>query len=187
MNLSPRDRQAVIILLVVAALAGVVFVLTRGGSGGGEAIPVPVAVGTGPTPVPVASPSPSPTPQDGSNLVFSGRDPFQPLVDLTETVPTPTTDTGSPQPTLTVSPASTPPPAPSGGSSMVIGGHTVVLLDVFNQDGIDMAQVEVDGTVYTVSEGETFADDFQLLSVDGTCADFLYGDGSFTLCESTGK
>jgi hypothetical protein len=46
-----------------------------------------------------------------------------------------------------------------------------------------MAQVEVDGTVYNVAEGDSFAGGtFTLRDVAGNCATFLYGDQSFTLC-----
>jgi hypothetical protein len=41
--------------------------------------------------------------------------------------------------------------------------------------------------VYTAQVGETFAQNFTLQSVNGSCADFLYGNQTFTLCESTGK
>jgi hypothetical protein len=41
----------------------------------------------------------------------------------------------------------------------------------------------VDGTVYTVEEGERFATSFELLSLNGDCATMLYGDDQFTLCE----
>ncbi|MFN8232767.1 MAG: hypothetical protein U0V56_04630 [Actinomycetota bacterium] len=64
-----------------------------------------------------------------------------------------------------------------------MGGHTVVILDTFTQDGQQMATIEVDGTVYHVAEGDTFAGgDFQLVSVSGNCAAMLFGDESFTLC-----
>jgi hypothetical protein len=45
------------------------------------------------------------------------------------------------------------------------------------------AQIQVDGTVYTVDEGETFADNFQLVDASGECATMLFGDDEFTLCE----
>ena len=159
-------------------LAGGLFLMfTRGGGGEPVAVPQPGAVSA-----PAPAPSPSPTATTGGDnqeLVFSGRDPFQPLVD-----PNAGTSGSSGS---TVSPAGSPPPAPSGGSSITIDGHTVVLLDLFNQNGNDMAQVEVDGTVYTAQVGETFAQNFTLQSVNGSCADFGYGDQTFTLCESTGK
>ena len=50
-------------------------------------------------------------------------------------------------------------------------------------DGVAGAQVDVNGTVHTVAEGETFAENFKLLSVSGDCASILYGDDQFTICE----
>ena len=71
----------------------------------------------------------------------------------------------------------------SGGGGENVGGHRVSLVDVFRAEGGQRAQVQVDGTVYTVDEGERFADNFQLLSINGECATMLYGDDQFTLCE----
>ncbi len=65
----------------------------------------------------------------------------------------------------------------------MIGGHTVVLIDTFTQNGVQKATVSVDGTVYHPAEGDTFAGgQFELRDVAGNCATFLYGDQSFTLC-----
>ena len=60
----------------------------------------------------------------------------------------------------------------------------MVLLDTFTVNGVDTIQVEVDGTVYNVAEGDTFGpgDAFKLLSVSGNCSAMLFGDQSFTLC-----
>jgi len=70
----------------------------------------------------------------------------------------------------------------------VVGGHTVVLLDTFSQGGTEMADVEVDGTVYHPAVGGHFAGgDFQLLAVSGDCATILFGDESFTLCFTPSK
>ena len=68
-----------------------------------------------------------------------------------------------------------------GGES--VGGHRVSLVDVYRAEGGPRAQVQVDGTVYTVEEGARFAENFQLLSINGECATMLYGDDQFTLCE----
>jgi hypothetical protein len=38
-----------------------------------------------------------------------------------------------------------------------------------------------------VEVGETFADNFELMSISGDCATFLFGDQSFTLCEEAPK
>ena len=59
----------------------------------------------------------------------------------------------------------------------------MVLIDAFVDQGRKRAVVRVNGTSYTVSEGETFADNFRALSIDPPCATFLYGDSSFTLCQ----
>jgi hypothetical protein len=64
-----------------------------------------------------------------------------------------------------------------------VGGSTVVLLDIFRVDGATRVQVEVDGTVFNVGIGERFAGGrFELRSVGGSCATFLFGDEQFTLC-----
>jgi hypothetical protein len=55
-----------------------------------------------------------------------------------------------------------------------------VLIDVVDEDTV---QAEVDGETFTVNVGETFSRNFELVSVDGSCARFLFGDESFTLCE----
>jgi hypothetical protein len=69
-----------------------------------------------------------------------------------------------------------------------VGGSTVVLLDVFQRDGATRVQVEVDGTVFDVGIGEQFAGGrFELRSVGGNCATFLFGDEQFTLCISARK
>ncbi len=56
-------------------------------------------------------------------------------------------------------------------------------MDIFEQGGEQLVQVEIDGETFTVGEGEQFADNFRLVSVQGTCANMLFGDESFTLCE----
>ncbi len=70
-----------------------------------------------------------------------------------------------------------------GGGGSNVNGHRVRVLNVYNEDGEARAQVQVDGSVYTVTEGETFAENFQLVSTSGSCATMLYGDDEFTLCE----
>lgn len=68
-----------------------------------------------------------------------------------------------------------------GGES--VGGHRVRLVDVFEDKGEERAQLQVDSTVYTVGVGDTFADNFKLLSASGDCASMLFGDDQFSLCE----
>lgn len=71
----------------------------------------------------------------------------------------------------------------SGNDSSNVGGHRVKLIDVYKKNGSERAQVQVDGTVYTVREGEDFAENFRLLSISGECASMLFGDDQFTICE----
>jgi hypothetical protein len=62
------------------------------------------------------------------------------------------------------------------------------LLDIFQRDGATRVQVEVDGTVFDVGIGEQFSGGrFELRSVAGSCATFLFGDERFTLCISPQK
>ena len=87
--------------------------------------------------------------------VFASRDPFAPLVGDKE-----------------------------GGTEGPVDedANSVRLVDAAD-DGVAGAQVDVNGTVYTIAEGETFAENFKLLSVSGDCASILYGDDQFTICE----
>ncbi|MDQ3660153.1 MAG: hypothetical protein M3454_03660 [Actinomycetota bacterium] len=134
--------------------------------------------------------------------LFASKDPFEPLIDATPAAGTTapstttapaTTDPGTTDPGTTdpgtTDPGTTDPGTTDPGTTdpgtggQAVGGHTVRLVDVFSQDGSPRAQVSVDGSVYTVAEGETFAESFQLTSVSGTCATMLFGDDQFTLCE----
>ena len=135
--------------------------------------------------------------------VFAPKDPFDPLVsasavgagdaqtaggtattdgtgtattDGTGTTTTTTNGTGTTTTTTTTG-------GGGGGGGSDVGGHRVRVIDVYRQGGANRAQVQVDGTVYTVDEGETFAENFQLMSTSGQCATMLFGDDEFTLCE----
>jgi hypothetical protein len=127
--------------------------------------------------------------------VFTGRDPFSipPALSPTTATTVPPTDGTTTVPptdgTTTVPPTSSPPTTPGGGSSQEVGGKTVVLLSVFSSGGEPMVQVEVDGQVFNnIGIGDTFDDGrYELRSVSGDCATFLYGDESFTLCANSTK
>lgn len=155
-----------------------------------------------PSPAPVAStPAEEEVESPGRSApvetfeVFAPKDPFDPLVSAAtgggatagtagqttagttgDGTGTTTTTTGDGSTTTT-----TPPGGGGGGDD--IGGHRVRVVDVFVQGGDRRAQVQVDGTVYTVDEGERFAENFQLMSTSGQCATMLFGDDEFTLCE----
>ena len=131
--------------------------------------------------------------------LFASKDPFEPLIDPTAATTGTTTGTtiGTTTGTTTgdtsggtgdtsggtgdTSGGTGDTSGDSGGET--VGGHSVRLVDVFVDNGSPRAQVEVDGTVYTVSEGEVFAENFELVSASGECATMLFGDDQFTLCE----
>ncbi|HEX6261612.1 MAG TPA: hypothetical protein VF097_02060 [Actinomycetota bacterium] len=194
--MSPRERNLLIVLGVVAlAAVAFFFLVVRPGGAPDETAPT-----LGASPSPDLSPSPEPEeeeeeegelprPRTPGIAFFSGRDPFMPLVEDTTT----TTNGGTTTTNGDDGGTTTPPPGngdgddgnggvPSEqrGESITVGGHTVTLIDIL---AIGRVQVEVDGQTYTVSPGETFADNFQLVSVQGGCANFRFGDQSFTLCE----
>ena len=99
------------------------------------------------------------------------------------------TSTSSPTetPTNTVSPPPTSPSGPPHGTSTHVDGHEVTLIDIFTRDGVEKAQVQVDSTVHTVNEGQTFSDGFKLLAINGTCATFTRAGQEFVLCENPQK
>lgn len=190
MALSERDRRTVTIGggVVGVLLAG--FVLFSVLGGGEEAFP-PIPE----TPLPPSSPSPSPGSGGPPIQSFTGRDPFSvpPGLSPSQTAGPSGGPSGSPSGNPSGGPSGGPsgspsPTTPGNGSSQTVGGSTVVLLDVFQRDGATHVQVEVDGTVYDVGIGEEFAGGrFELRSVADSCATFLFGDESFTLCISPQK
>ena len=162
-----RDRRAMTILgigLVLLVTAYVLF-FSGGRQQGTARLSGSPAVGAPLAGQPLSARSPL--------LIFSGRDPFLPLI------------SSSPNPGPTVSPAGS--PNSGGGSSASIGGHNVALDSIFSVNGSQKVQVEVDGHVYTVSVGGTFAGNFKLVSISGSCAGFTFGDQSFSLCLSANK
>lgn len=66
---------------------------------------------------------------------------------------------------------------------VVCEGRVVTLIDVFTSDGEAVAVVQVDSTLYEVRQGDDFAGNFRVISIDPPCATFLFGDDAFTLCE----
>ncbi len=195
MPLTDRDKRT---LKYGGIAVGALLVLFLGSKllfGGGGEEPAP----TGTTRRPSATPTPTPTPTATQTPVaqFAGRDPFSTppefLVGGTPSGPGGSTSTASSPGGSPSSPGgsttSPPPSQPGGGSSSNLGGHSVVLLDVFSRGGVGHAQVEIDGVVYTVAVGERFGpgNRFELRSVSGNCGTFVFGDESFTLCITPSK
>jgi len=203
--LTPRDRRTLTIGGVVLGvlLLGFLVMNVLSGGGGDDAIPSLPPITTEP---PAGDGTASPTPTDGISPipVFTGRDPFSIPPGLSPTTTSPITPTNGTTTTTTspISPTngttttlpptngtSSPPTQPGGGSSEVVGGKTVVLLSVFRVGGEPMVQVEVDGRVFSnIGIGDTFdGGRYELRSVSGDCATFLFGDESFILCSISPK
>ncbi len=198
MPISDRDRRMLRIGGIVVGVLVVGFLLLKllGGGGAEEPFPSssplrPSSSSTQPTGTPSLAPSPV--------LVLPARDPFSipPGFESTTSSSGGSTTTSSSGGSSTSSSSggstttgtTTPPTQPGNGASKTVGGHTVVLLDTFTANGVEQAQVEVDGTVYDPSVGQTFGPNkqYRLQSVSGNCATFLYGDESSTLCVSPNK
>jgi hypothetical protein len=200
--LSERDRRTLVIggIVIGVLLVALLLVNLLGGDGappGGVTARPPQSGSPGPG---TGSPTPTQTPSTPGGGGPAGRDPFS-IPAIFSVAPPSTSGTGtgtgtststttSPPPSGPTTSSSTPPPTqPGNGSSTNQGGHEVVLLDVFRVNGNGAVDVEVDGLVYTVLEGETFGpnDRFQLVSTSGNCASFLFGDESFSLCVTPQK
>jgi len=199
MPISDRDKRMLRIggIVIGVLLVGFVLLKLLGGGGEEEAFPSssplrPSSSSTQPTGTPSLAPSPV--------LVLPARDPFSIPPGFETTTSSSggssttsssggSSTTSSSGGTTTTTSTTAPPTQPGNGASQTVGGHTVVLLDTFTANGVEQAQVEVDGTVYDPSVGDTFGPNkqYRLQSVSGNCATFLYGDESFTLCVSPNK
>src|SRR5437667_701238 len=210
MQITPRDRRAMVILGVVLVVALAAYFLALKPKGGNAAASSPTPAATQTSPSSPFSPKPvSPTPRTTTpppGAFPQTHDPFSPIVgpsasgggggptgspsSTTTTTTSPTgTPTGTPTstPTTTVSPPASPPATPEGRTSTQVGGHTVTLVDVFTQGGQKKAQIRVDSDVFTVSVGQTFDTDFKLVGIQGTCATMTFDTQQFTLCENPQK
>jgi hypothetical protein len=189
MPISDRDKRVLTYGGIALAVILVGFVLFNLLAGGGDEGAEPTRRTTSPAqtqPTQTETPTLAPSPI----LVLPVRDPFSIPPGFTTATTTGTqTGTGSPQPSGTGTGTTPPPTAPTDGSSTTIGGNTVVLLSTFTANGVEQVQVEVDGVVYNPSVGESFGPDdaYELQSVSGDCATFLFGDEAFTLCVSPNK
>jgi len=155
-GVSKRERTMLLALAGVAAAAGAYFLMTTVLGGEEESVDIPQ-----PTPVPTVTASPPAKKPRATSDIFEGRDPFEPLVDQTG---------GDGNGSGVV-------PGNGGGTSKL-----VLLVDIFEQDGVLMAVVDVGGEQFTVVEGDTFDDNFQLLDLTRRCGSFSFGDEAFTLC-----
>lgn len=182
-------QVALVIVLLIVVLGILWFVFLRSEPAVESTLP-PAPVAT-----PVPTPEPEATTQPGKGPVetfevFAPKDPFRPAIVLGAGTGAPAgaaapgSDGSGDTTGGSTNGGSTPGGSTDGGTrDESVGGHRVRLVDVFTQGGEQRARVQVDGTVYTVEEGDRFADNFELLSIEGQCASLLFGDDQFTLCE----
>jgi len=207
MPITDRDKRTLIIGGSVVGFFILVFLIYTLFLSGGNDVATSTNTGSVIVPLPTVSGSPTPTPTPtgvGGVVTFGGHDPFcipQSYVSRLVLLHLPVDAIAyycpgvflpSPSPSVSPSPSgsATPSPTPSVpsspiGSSVIVGGRTVVLMIVPTSPPGSRAQVEVDGKAYNVAVGATFAGGrFQLQGVSGSCASFLYGDQAFGLCDA---
>ncbi len=142
-----------------------------------------------------------------TSKVFAGKDPFEAVIDLTPDVgggggtvegvtddgvtddgTVTTTDDGTvpTTPTVPVPPVI---PPPDDDDDEVKTGYRVELVDISTKGGTRTALVETvkratgEDVLHKVNTGERFRKHFKLTSMDNRCANFMFGDEWFALCE----
>lgn len=180
-----------VLAAAVVLVAGALWLLPRGGAGSTAEEPRQASVVVGDAPAPRAQlPAPA---QVDTYQIFGGKNPFQrPDRGADEAATTTTSVPGDGGGTTT---STTQPGGVTGTTSTTtttiqpgtdpVRGTTIALVEVFVENGVDTALVRVNGQLFEVVEGEVFAGRFEVVDIDVTagCADFLFGDRAFTLCE----
>lgn len=180
-----------VLAAAVVLVAGALWVLPGGGAGSTPDPPEQASVVVGDAPAPRAR-LPA-TPQVDTYQIFGGKNPFQrPELGADGAATTTTSVPGDGGGTTT---STTQPGGGTGTTSTTtttiqpgtdpVRGTTIALVEVFVENGVDTALVRVNGQLYEVVEGEVFAGRFEVVDIDvaAGCADFLFGDRAFTLCE----
>jgi len=191
-GLAPGQQRLAVIGAAGAVLLLLFFFLILpklfGGGGGGTTSSQPPLARPTPslttTTVPGGGGAPSQTFE-----VFNTKNPFTPLNN-----PAGTGGGGITATTVTAGAGGTVPggatattvtPGASGGAATAPRqSQRVALLNVYTKSGQQVADVRVNDTVYTaIAPGQTFASNFQLVSLQGQCGTFLFGDERFQLCK----
>jgi len=191
-GLSPSQQRLAVIAAgaVVVLLLVFLLVLPSLSGGGGGTSAQPPLVRPRVTTTTFAPPAPSPLPS-GSFEQFQGKNPFTPLANPASPTgggTSPTTPAGGGGTTgggTGVATATTVVPGASGGAATAPRpSQRVALINVYTKNGKTVADVRVNDTVYTaIAPGQTFATNFQLVSLQGQCGTFLFGDERFQLCK----
>ncbi|HJU01649.1 MAG TPA: hypothetical protein VJ966_10640 [Actinomycetes bacterium] len=183
-------RQLVLVAALVAVLLLIVGLLVvrplLGGGDQSQSAPPPATAGAVPTTTLAQLIGPSTSVTASGEAAGSVKDPFKPLVSAgsaaAATESGVTADSGSATAT-TVATGSTVAGAGTGTASTPGGGTStdrqVALVSITG----GTARVTVDGTPYSVTEGERFADDYRAVDINSECASFESSSTAFTLCE----
>lgn len=138
----------------------------------------------------------TPVPVPG-RAILAGNDPFAPVVPdeagvtaAAGTDPVPADDEAPRDPSANESPAPTPvpeQPEPEGcvvtDQAVTCDGDRVALGDLYeDEDGARLAVIQVGTTMHEVRVGDTFAGDYVLLAINGTCVDVVHPSGGLRLC-----
>lgn len=126
--------------------------------------------------------------------VFSARDPFDQLVADSEGggAVGDTQDTIAPVDGVVVPPPvvpgddppdTTPDPSTGGPPQATVGTTTILLEEIFRENGVDIALVRIDNEGYEVAEGETVVGELTVLDIEDNCATMRFEDRRFILCE----
>jgi len=186
------NRRALIVLGAFLAVAMLLFFVVKplllggGGKGNTRALSPPVTRVT-PSPTSTTTTTARPAPEETFE-VFGSKNPFQPPNGAPGAGTTPTTAPGGGTPSTGGGTATTIPSTDGGGAS---GSETaprasqrVALLDIYQLNGATVADVRVNSTVYPhLAPGEQFAGSYKVVSLEGTCGSFLFGDERFRLCK----
>jgi hypothetical protein len=192
------NRRALIILGVFLAVAMLLFFVVRplllGGDSQGNKQALPPPVTSRPAPAPTTTTTARPAPAETFE-VFGSKNPFQPPNGAPGAAGgAGTTATTAPgggggaggtgSGTATTIPATDGGGGASGSGTAPRASQRVALLDVYQLSGATVADVRVNSTVYThLAPGEQFAGSYKVVSLQGTCGSFLFGDERFRLCK----
>ncbi|MFA9445652.1 hypothetical protein [Egicoccus sp. AB-alg6-2] len=155
-------------------------------------VPEPAAADEGVDPTPTPTPSePAPTPPVTEPVPWE-PDPSQPApwIPVEPTPVPPAPEPTEPVVPLPPSPEPTEPaPDPSAPTCtlqdgiILCAGRPVTLAAVQPiGDGSAFAVIRVGPRLYGVVPGQSFADEFVLLAIDGTCTEVLHVEGAIRLC-----
>ena len=190
----PNNRNLTIILavggVVIALFAA--FSLFSGGGGSGPSTLAPSSTQTaddgphgGDQTIPSTTTPGQPDLPNGQFDVFATRNPFEPAVEVTpapaDTTPATPSDTTPADSTTGAGSDTTDTTVPASANPST--GTTVAVIDVFQQGTTTAAVVQVGSTQYTVVAGQVFATSYKVVSLSGTCGQFMFGDSPFSLCE----